>query len=291
MTTFLQTRPRPPLDSFVETLWLQNPSSLEGRYATESAEPAAPRELERIIPTGTVEIVIHLSEPEIRLWDPDDLASHQLFSGAIIAGAHSEIFVIDTHEQEHVIGVHFRPGGAYPFLGVDVHELADQHVNLEEVWGTAATRLRERLLGESSPRHQFEILEDALLDHVFRPLEHHAAVASSLERLSHNRRVEPVQQLANDAGLSARRFLQLFQREVGLSPKRFCRVLRFQRALDRVSACDRRDALDWIGIALANGYADQSHFNRDFRAFTGVTPSEYVAAHSGHRNHLPVLPS
>jgi AraC-like DNA-binding protein len=87
-------------------------------------------------------------------------------------------------------------------------------------------------------------------------------------------------------GFSARRFIDLFEREVGLTPKLFCRVRRFQKVLQTIqSGC----AIDWAGIALNCGYYDQAHFIHDFRAFSGINPSTYLAAHTPHLNHVPIL--
>jgi AraC-like DNA-binding protein len=77
----------------------------------------------------------------------------------------------------------------------------------------------------------------------------------------------------------------LFQKEVGLTPKLFCRVRRFQRVL----RCIQKGlAFDWTQIALECGYYDQAHFIHDFHAFSGINPSAYLAAHTAHLNHVPL---
>jgi AraC-like DNA-binding protein len=87
-------------------------------------------------------------------------------------------------------------------------------------------------------------------------------------------------------GLSARRFADVFAKEVGLTPKLFCRVRRFQRVL-RVIRVGQE--IDWAEIALSCGYYDQAHFNHDFRAFSGINPSTYLAACTPHMSHVPIL--
>jgi len=72
--------------------------------------------------------------------------------------------------------------------------------------------------------------------------------------------------------LSARRFIELFRRYVGVTPKLYCRIRRFQRALGELH---RIKQMDWSAVALECGYYDQSHFIRDFRQFSGLTPSAY----------------
>jgi AraC-like DNA-binding protein len=86
-------------------------------------------------------------------------------------------------------------------------------------------------------------------------------------------------------GLSARRFIQLFSQEVGLAPKLFCRVRRFQEVVKTVHAGRE---MDWTQIALDCGYFDQAHFIHDFKAFSGLSPSAYLAQMTEHRNHVPL---
>ena len=74
-------------------------------------------------------------------------------------------------------------------------------------------------------------------------------------------------------GISSRRFWELFRNEVGLSPKAFCRIRRFNAVLTHI---ERLTTVDWLDVALSCGYFDQAHFNHDFRAFAGLSPSAYL---------------
>jgi hypothetical protein len=90
----------------------------------------------------------------------------------MVSGAYSSSFVIDTLEDASVIGAHFEPAGAFPFLGLPAGELADFHVDLETLWGrTAAIELREQLCAAPGPEQKFRLLEQALLSHLYRPLD------------------------------------------------------------------------------------------------------------------------
>jgi len=269
---YLLKAPTPPLDQCVGRLW--------------SLSDAPRHEKERIVPSGTIELVINLHENELRVYDPlGDVCTRH--SGAVVSGAYRQSFVIDTREHAAIIGIHFKPGGAFPFLGADVGELADMHVDLEALWGRPAIELRERLCETKSPTERFALLEKALLHHLFRPLERHHAVQFALDAFG---RADPdlaVRDVARETGLSQRRFIQLFAREVGISPKLFCRVQRFQRALQSV----RRGAVpDWARLAVDCAYYDQSHLIHDFQFFTNLSPTEYVHQRSERvmQNHVPL---
>ena len=260
---FSSRAPSPPLDTCVERLWLL------------SDAPA--RSKERIAPSGTIDLVINLHENELRIYDPAKPERCKRFSGAVVSGTHSGPFVIDPRQLVSIIGVHFRPGGAFPFLGTPASELADAHVDLEALWGTSALELRERLCVAKTPIERFNLLEKALMAHLLRPLDRHYAVRFALHTFGRIDSGLAIHDVARDAGLSQRRFIQLFAREVGMSPKLFCRVLRFRQALETV----RQTALpNWAQLAVDCGYYDQAHLIHDFRFFSNLTPKEYVRQRS-----------
>lgn len=260
---FASRTPRSPLDTCVERLWLLIDA------------PAYSKE--RIAASGTIDLGINLHENEFRIYDPAKPERAKRFSGAIVSGTQSGTFVIDPRELISVMGVRFRPGGAFPFLGAPAIELADTHVDLETLWGTSAIELRERLCVAKTPSERFDLLEKALIAHLFRPLERHYAVRFALDIFGRADSGLPIRDVARDAGLSQRRFIQLFAREVGMSPKLFCRVRRFRQALERVRHAAEPN---WTHVAMDCGYYDQSHLIHDFREFSNLSPTEYVSQRS-----------
>src|SRR5690349_10663685 len=99
----------PPLDAYIDRLWLLSDSPSHAH--------------ERVVPSGTLELVINLVEDEIRIYDPLDSTQVKRYSGAVVSGAFSRFFGVDTREHASILGVHFKPGGALPFLGVPLDEL------------------------------------------------------------------------------------------------------------------------------------------------------------------------
>jgi AraC-like DNA-binding protein len=267
MVSLIHT-PGPPLSGFVDNLWSFSDVPLHAK--------------ERIVPSGTLELVINLHEDELRIYDSVDAERCKRFSGAMVSGAYRGFFVIDTREHASVMGVHFKPGGALPFLGAPPGALADTHVDLEALWGRRpASVLRERLCAAAAPAHRFRILEEALLERLLRPVRRHRAVQAALHQLAHGRSVHEV---AADVNLSHRRFIEVFTAETGLTPKLFARVRRFQRAL----ALAAHASPDWSQLALECGFFDQSHMIRDFVDFSGFSPAELLHHRSEHvrENHL-----
>ena len=251
--------PAPPLSEFVELLWL-----FDG-YAPGHAR-------ERLLPMGTVELVVNLREDQ-----PD-------FSDPVVAGPHSEYSVLDTSRAASVIGVHFKPGGAFPFLGLPAGELHNLDVSLDVLWGARAGEMRERILAAPTPEAKFAVLERALLS-AARSLARHPAVAFALREFRSVPPARSVAEVTSAIGLSPKRFIDRFRDEVGLTPKLFCRVRRFQEVVRRVH---RARDVDWADVALGCGYFDQAHFINDFRAFSGLSPTAYLAGKTEHQNHVPL---
>lgn len=278
---FRAYKPGPPLSDFIEHFWLYDGYS--SAYVHE-----------RIFPTGTFELVFNLRDDELRIYEGSESPlSCGRYSGALISGPYDGFFVTDRAEEVSVMGVHFRPGGAFPFLGLSAYELANTHLDLATIWGRDAEDIRVRLAVAPSSGHRFRFLEHALVSRLRRPLEHHPAVSLALEgfRSDHSRAV--VRKLARKAELSDRRFIDVFRSEVGLNPKLFNRIERFQRVLRKAHhSSDPK----WEQLALEHGYFDQSHLIRDFLEFSGLSPGDYRRRlKSLHEkglyvkcNHLPV---
>lgn len=250
-------------------------------WSYEGYEPQHARE--RVIPTGTMQLIFNLHEDELRVYDRQDYGRFQNLGGSLISGAHSRFVVIDTASQASTVGVHFKAGGVHPFLGVSASELRDLDVPLDALWGTKATELRDRLLEARTREARFHLLEQALLSQIPRLLTPHPAVALALEEFQDAPGKTRVKEVSERTGLSQRRFIELFRREVGLTPKLFCRIQRFQEVIRLVGS--GRGA-EWAEVALRCGYYDQAHFIHDFQNFSGTTPTDYVAHRGEHPNHL-----
>src|SRR5690349_10401952 len=137
-------KPCSTLSPFIDYVW-----------ALQDA-PAHARE--GIVPSGTCELVVNLHEDRFSIYDAEARGCRR-FSGSMISGTYTKPFVIDTREHASIVGVHFRPGGAHPFLDVVASELADAHVDLAALWGRSAAELRERLCAASTVAQRFDLLE------------------------------------------------------------------------------------------------------------------------------------
>ena len=207
--------------------------------STSREVPAA----NRIFPDGCMEFVFHFAEPFARVRDDGRLERQ---ADTLVAGQIWEPLTLQQGACADVLGVRFRPAGAHPFLRIPVHEVGGQIVSLEDIWGRRARVWRDAI-GSASNR------------------------IAALERNLLNCRPEPA---VMPRTLSPRQFRRRFQAEVGITPKLYGRIRRFQRALGILGSMPFAEA------AAACGYYDQSHLIRDFRQFTGQAPSAWLSGKS-----------
>ena len=264
--------PRPPLDQFVEALWL---------YKSSKSAHA----IERALPDGCAQLIVNLREDEMRLYDRWSFHLTQKLNGALLVGPQTEFCVIDTAGLTDVAGVHFKPGGAYPFFRPPMQEMHASHVPLDALWGRFAGELRERLLAARTPQQRLFLMEQMLLAQAGKRLERHPAVHFALGQFQTAPHATTIAEITQQTGFSARHFIEMFRREVGMTPKLFCRVHRFQRTLKSIAA---GKPISWSAVALESGYFDQAHFIHDFHAFSGVSPSAYRETRPVHPNHVPI---
>jgi AraC-like DNA-binding protein len=133
-----------------------------------------------------------------------------------------------------------------------------------------------------SASDRLDVLEAALTARLPRACGINPLVAHALARFGASCRVGDV---VREVGYSHRHFTALFRETVGLRPKPYCRLLRFGRALDQLTA---EPEIAWADLAADRGYADQAHFNREFREFAGVSPGRYRRLAPVHPRHVPV---
>jgi AraC-like DNA-binding protein len=266
---FLVMRPTvPAIAPYVDSIWV---------YGDRPAPS-----FERVLPTGSSQLLVNL--------DDDTLATHGsggvAVGGAALQAPHGEPVLISTAQQRRIVGVSFRPGGAYPFFPVPPGVVDTALVGLDDLWGREGAALRERLLDAGGPRAALHVMESVLVGRLGR--EQDPAVAYAVAALD---RGAAVGEVTDRLGMSRRRFGRVFTERVGLAPKRFARIRRFQRVLADVTArSDASTTVDWAAVAVEHGFCDQSHLIRDFHDFAGTSPTGYRPRSGEARNHVPIRP-
>lgn len=268
-------RPAAPLAAHVESLWL-------------SSREALAHDRERSLPTGRVDIVVPLLQESIVRYEGVDSTLPVHLRGAVVSGAHDRYSVRGMGGASSVLGVHFKPGGAAAFFGPALAEIANRTVLLESLWGPAACELRERLQAAGDAVRRFAIVEDALLARLHGPGSLAGVdrlVPWALQAFARDPSAARVDAVQRASRCSPQQFTRRFDAAVGMTPKRYARVLRFNALLPRLARVGPRD---WAEVAVDGGYYDQSHLIHEFRRLSGVTPTAYAPLSDRQLTHVPV---
>jgi AraC-like DNA-binding protein len=268
---YLERIPAAPLNQHIRVLW----------YA-QAGGTAHHRE--RVLPSGCVQIILNLAR-DFLLDCPEGRSDCRMAPGLVV-GARSVYEIVDSSDMADLIGIVFAPGGFTPFAADACDLFSNRSVALEGIWGSEAESLRTRLREITVPQHRLACMERFLTARFERRIgmrDRSPQVNFALRYFAHNPTIASVRETAKQIGWSERRFSQVFREEVGLTPKVWCRVQRFQRVVRQLHAGAE---VRWAELALECGYYDQSHFANEFRAFSGVDARTYTTRRTQWANHI-----
>ncbi len=214
----------------------------------------------RVVPDGCADIIFDLNEHSYR-----GIAS-------IVGTMTKPIFAI-LKGGINYIAIRFLPGGFLHFFNSAMYNFTDQIIPLEIISGKEEQNLIEQLCLENHIENQIKLLESHL-ENLLRVNNKNDPVAkNAIYNILVNKGNIRVSELSKIVDISKRQLRRKFERWVGVSPKAFCRIIRFQNILQTF----RRDSrCNLLSIALDGGYYDQSHFIHEFNSYYGTNPSEFL---------------
>jgi AraC-like DNA-binding protein len=246
-------------------------------YFGGSEETHAPL-CRRELPADIAPIIINFGAP-FRLLDDAD-PSRWTEVRSFIAGASDRYVLVGSTGSYACMQINFTILGARFFFGRPMHELVNRVVPLDDAFGAEGRRLEMALYDARDWAARFDLLDAAIAARIARAQAPPLAVTHVMRRLVRAHGAVRIGALAAEVGWSHKHLVSQFTEEIGLTPKTLARVLRFGLAAERLASSEGGHLAD---IAVDCGYYDQSHFTRDFRAFTGVTPTELLASRLPNR--------
>lgn len=224
--------------------------------------------MERVVPDGSPEIVIHYRDP-FEKWCSDTNRWERQKQLLLIGQATQSILLRPQHHTG-VIGVRFKPHGAAPFFSLPIAELTNQIFSSSVLSMPHYTELADRIVlatdNNERIRNVRTFLErkiqkepDRMLGEVVRYMNEASAPIT-------------IRALSSKFHITERSLQRKFEESVGLSPKQFAKIVRFRRALKILQT---RSDLSFTQMAQDSGYFDQSHFIHEFKTFAAITPSDY----------------
>lgn len=251
---YVEVPPPPSLAHLVACLWeMRIPTIAEKRV--------------RILPNACVDIVVYASD-----------TSHGEGTAGIVAPPHRSFvvgstlrsFIVRSVGWRHIVGASLLPAGVQPLLGVPARLIGESIALLDDIIGSSAVEMEERILSTTGDR-ALSRMGDALV-RLRASREVHPVIARAVHSVRTAGGQKRMDALANETNLSTRQLERAFLEHVGLSPKTYSRLVRFDRA---VRGIDARGTLPWSQFALAHGYSDQAHLINEFKEFAGVTPAQF----------------
>lgn len=240
-------------------------------FDEHSAAPVRRREF----PHARVTLILELGAP-LRVRAGGRGAPHH-HAGGFVAGLSSTFLATEHAGRQAGIELRMEPLAARAWLGVPLHELAQQPVSLDDLLPARARGLAERAANERDWDARFDLVED-FLERAPRASQRFLPLAWAARRIEASGGRARVGDLARELGYSRRRLIDGFRDAVGVTPKRYCRLVRFERL---TQARQRMPRVSWACLAAGSGYFDESHLARDVAERTGLAPGAWADALAG----------
>lgn len=251
-------------------------------YAAQGFEPS----IHRGLPSPHLTFVITFDEPVITGWSVEEASGrHATRIDVLTAGLHLAPAYIRQPPAQSGIQLALHPSAARMVFGLPASELCHASYDGCDVVGSEVIRLRNRLIETSDWASRFALVDRFLHERTEgrRPAGRiRPEIAEASCWLAAHHGAGRISEVADHVQLSQRQLHTLFTAEFGVGPKRFNRLLRFDRAKRLIARrIVQGKAGDLAGVAARCGYADQSHLVREFRSLAGTSPSRWVTQDPG----------
>jgi AraC-like DNA-binding protein len=250
------------------------PSSPLNRYINNVyyVDGLMPYPRAKVLPFPALDLTFNLGSA-LRVCEGDHPERVVSFGESWCVGLWNVCHIIDWPPDMRFFGVTFKPGGASAFLTLPLFELHNQVVSTDAIWRCFTAEIRERLYAAPTIQAGFALLEKWLLARLREAPYGLSIVQYAAAQIARQHGALSIRALSDDIGISQTHLVTLFKRMVGTLPKELARVHRLERILLSI---DPAQPVDWTQIAHYSGYYDQAHFNKDFGAFTGYSPTDYL---------------
>ncbi len=252
--------PSPELAKQVKTYW-----------SLDSAPGDAPHTRERIFPDGCIELIFNHGD-RFRKFDSD--TEFHIQPLCFVHGQLKTYFELQALGNVGVFSARFHPAGLQPFINFDVDTFTGTTLTVQEIWGEEGKTLEEQMLACTNYEQRIALLENFLLKQRQALKVDNAPVEYCVDAMIENTGNISIEELADNLGISKRQLERRFTAAVGISPKLFARITRFQNILQLI---ENKEFKSFTTVAYEGGFYDQAHFIKDFKDFTGLNPKLYFS--------------
>lgn len=265
-------KPTGHLSRFVKSIWYSAGYQPSGR-------------VERVLPSGASQIIINLGHDSFRHFHNYELSLAHEYEDVILTGMRTRPVFLDAHTRTSAIGVVLHEGAVPALFRIPAGEFLDEVVPLSELCRVDKKALKQRLIEIPSPAGKTAVLESFLERQLDYSFHLKPAIQFATDQIRNHHGMLSISDILNKTGYSRRWFAQKFRDTVGITPKQYARLSRFQHI---VGLLRQNESPHWANFALQCGYFDQAHFIHDFKDLAGISPSEYHQNYGEAVNHLSV---
>lgn len=230
--------------------------------------------IERVVPTGHVFIIFELDGFERHTYDNETLEPNGNFKNVWVSGMHKNYLSISAHQNSEMLVIQFKANGAYPFFNCEIQDLNNKVINAQDLFGEAILELRHEIIKHDDVSEKFKLVEQWLNKNYDAKKTPDTAIVEILNLLKTKSEREN-NSITETYMKSQKHLISQFKTYFGLTPKVFHRIFRFNDLLQQIH---QKQNLEWSQIAHEFGYADQSHFIKEFKEFSGFNPQEFIKA-------------
>ncbi|MCB9267856.1 MAG: helix-turn-helix transcriptional regulator [Lewinellaceae bacterium] len=252
-------QPSPLLRPYVELFW-------EGQFNTNQAHLL----VQKVLPNGYLEAIIHLSDLHCEL---PDTTSYRPSSDYTLIGLFAKPYEVHFKGPVKAFGIRFKPEGLYPLLGVPAAEVRGSFTDMDAFAGRDFREYCHRMRTTRLPAQRIALAEAFLQKRMKNKSPEMYYLNRAAEMIRRRNGLISIEELAHKAYISPRQLEREFKKKIGLTPKGYMRLAR----LNEVNRLLQKNELPGLtAIAFESGYADQAHFIRDFKQFTGEKPTVFL---------------
>lgn len=238
---------------------------IQNYFIVETNNPVDFLPKERVYPCGNATMVFHYGSPS-KFQKKN--SGEYIESSLVICGQQTNFYDLSLSGKTGMILIVFKPHGVKSFFNFPITELLNENISLQDLAKNEAIELEDKLLYSESNKQRIVHIENFLLKRLsqnndFERVEH------AIKLIKNSNGQIKAQDIAQDVCLGIKQFERNFSKYVGLNPKKYASIVRFQNVLQMKRKFKNANMYQ---LAFDNGYYDQSHFNYDFKSITGLTP-------------------
>ena len=253
---FRQIEPDKKLNHLIKSYWLVDS---EGENSIQR---------QKIIPDGFTEIIFHYKEP-FRI---NIEGNWQIQSKHLLAGQIRNHFFLENTGYSGMFGIKFKPAALTQLFDLEMASLTDKVLDLNKAIGAKLDFIADCIHSDKDIEVKVKEIDDFLIELYHKSNLENNSISAILDLILENKGMISIKEIRGKFEITERSLERLFQRYVGLSPKFYCRIIRFAHIFELIQQKD----YSWADLSYLSGFFDQSHFIKNFKEFTGEEPSQYA---------------